>query len=201
MRIKSAPWRQRRVQTAAVAGLAAAMVAAVLIVGLGLNDSPGSDPAADRAARLLTASPSAAPSAVGSAVAPSAAAPKAAPSPTPGAAKKVARPPAAAAVMATASGDVQKDHKTIKVVTSHSDLTGQGELAWAADAGHAVDGAKCTQNFRFNPGSKVGERPTMLLCWRTSATKSVYTLAVDVDRRPSEKDSVAALDKAWQKLG
>jgi hypothetical protein len=95
------------------------------------------------------------------------------------------------------SGTLSNDQRTMKVVSAHGDLTGQRELAWAADAGHAVGEARCTQNLRLDAQSKAGVRPGMLLCWRTSATKSVYTLAVDVVQKPSEQASVARLNATW----
>jgi hypothetical protein len=101
----------------------------------------------------------------------------------------------------TSSGSMPKEHHTLRVVSAQADLTGQGELAWAADAGTPVGDARCTQNFRFNPGSRVGERPTMVLCWRTSAQKSVYVIAVDIDHRPSAKAAAATIGQVWSTLG
>jgi hypothetical protein len=98
------------------------------------------------------------------------------------------------------SGTVRKDRRTLKVVSAKQDLTGQRELAWAADAGEAVGDARCTQTFQFSKDQPAGEKPTLLLCWRTSAEKSVYTVAVDLDKRPSKSVSVAEIAKAWAKL-
>jgi hypothetical protein len=105
------------------------------------------------------------------------------------------------AATVTTSGSMPLLHHTMRVVSARADLSGQRELAWAADAGHRVGDAKCTQNFRFNPDSSARVRPTLLLCWRTSATKTVYTVAVDVDHRPSEQASLALIDQVWTKLG
>ncbi|MDT4989798.1 MAG: hypothetical protein QOI74_3892 [Micromonosporaceae bacterium] len=101
----------------------------------------------------------------------------------------------------TSSGSMPKEHHTLRVVSARADLTGQGELAWAADAGTPVRDARCTQNFRFNPGSRVGERPTMVLCWRTSPQKSVYVIAVDIDHRPSAQAAATTIDRVWSTLG
>jgi len=106
-----------------------------------------------------------------------------------------------AAVQVTNSGSLPRDHHTLRVVSARGDLTGQRELAWVADAGHPVGDALCSQNFRFNPGSSAGPRPTMLICWHTSADRSVYTVAVDIDHPPSERASVATIDRVWSTLG
>ncbi len=101
----------------------------------------------------------------------------------------------------TDSGSMPAEHHTMRVVSARANLAGQRELAWAADAGHRVGDAWCTQNFRFNPSEPARVRPTLLLCWHTSPTKTVYTVAVDVDHRPSEKASVALIDQVWAALG
>ncbi|MDT5039501.1 MAG: hypothetical protein QOE51_486 [Actinoplanes sp.] len=89
---------------------------------------------------------------------------------------------------------------TMRVITARYDLTGQRELAWAADDGEAVGNAHCTQNFQFSSNVRPAERPTMLLCWRTSADRSVATVAVSKSGRPSKAVSVAEIDKQWRKL-
>ncbi len=111
------------------------------------------------------------------------------------------KPVAAADITVTASGSMPKDHHTLRVVSARSDLTGKRELAWVADAGQPVGDARCTQNFHIGPGAPARVRPTLLICWRTSAARSVYTVAVDVDHRPSAKASVEAIDRAWDELG
>ncbi len=107
---------------------------------------------------------------------------------------------AAAKITVSTSGSMPKDKKTFKVVSARGDLSGQRELAWRADGGHAVGNARCTQNVRLTPQSKPAIRPTMLICWRLSATKSVYTVLVDLNQKPSERASVAAIDKAWRSM-
>jgi hypothetical protein len=96
---------------------------------------------------------------------------------------------------------VSKNGQTMRVVSARGDLTGQRELTWAADAGHQVGAARCTQNFQFSPDSPAAVRPTMLLCWRTSALKSVYVIDVNPKGRPSEADTTAALTWEWYRLG
>jgi hypothetical protein len=89
---------------------------------------------------------------------------------------------------------------TLRVVTASYDLTGQRELAWAGDDGEPVGNARCTQRFHFSNDDEVKERPTMLLCWRTSADKSVVTVAVTRKGRPAKAVSVATIEKQWAKL-
>jgi hypothetical protein len=104
-------------------------------------------------------------------------------------------------VTVTDTGSLERDKATLRVVSARADLTGQRELSWVANAGERLGGARCTQKIRLSAGAAALVKPTLLLCWRTSADKSVYTLAVNVAERPSKKASVAALDKEWSKLG
>jgi hypothetical protein len=94
-------------------------------------------------------------------------------------------------------GKLATTKRTLRVVSAPADLTGKLELAWAADGGTAVGDAHCTQTFRFNPALPAGRRPTMMLCWRTSAGRSVYALLVDIAQPPSAQASVAVLDRVW----
>ena len=110
-------------------------------------------------------------------------------------------PVAAADVSTTVSGDVRKDGHSLRVVSAHSDLTGQRELAWVADDGEKVGDARCSQTFKLSNNVTAKKHPTLLVCWRTSATRSVYTVAVDVKGHPSTETSVAALNETWAKLG
>ena len=105
-----------------------------------------------------------------------------------------------AAVTVQESGSVRKDGRSLRVMSARSDLTGQRELAWVAGKGERVGTARCSQNFQLSNSVKPKVRPTLLVCWRTSATKSVYTVSVDVKRPPSKQASVAAIDEAWAKL-
>jgi len=94
-----------------------------------------------------------------------------------------------------------KDGKLLRIVTARKDLTGYSELAWVADGGTPVGDVKCSQKFRLSNETEPKERPTLLVCWRTSAKKSVYTVAVNVNGRPSRPQSVSAIDKAWSQFG
>src|SRR5689334_204616 len=83
--------------------------------------------------------------------------------------------------------------RLLKISSARLDLTGYRELAWARN-GQPFGSATCTQEFTTSTNSPVRERPTMLVCWRISAAKSVYTLAVDRKARPSKAASVAEID-------
>ena len=196
------PWQRRRYQVAAAVGVVAVLGTGLFVIERlghsrvevvsGARAVPNGTPGAVTTSAPGTPAGSAAPRSVG------------APAPASGTGILPAQPAAptrvAVSPTVTNSGSLPKDHHTLRIVSALGDLSGARELAWAADTGHPVGTARCTQNFHFNPGSAVGERPTMLLCWRVSATKSVYTVAVDIDHRPSERDSVASIDKVWSKL-
>jgi hypothetical protein len=89
---------------------------------------------------------------------------------------------------------------TLRVVSARYDLTGQRELAWAGDAGRPVGNVRCTRNVRFGDGARPAARNTVLLCWRTSATRSVVTVAVSRTGQPSAAESAAVIDQAWKRL-
>jgi hypothetical protein len=121
--------------------------------------------------------------------------------PTPGAtAAPSSRLAAGVSVLVSASGTLPKDHQTLTVVYAKGDLTGHRELTWVADGGHAVGSARCSQKFRVGPTGVPAVRPTMLICWHTSATRSVYTVLVDLDHAPSERESVATISRIWSTL-
>jgi hypothetical protein len=209
-------WRRRKYQMAVAVGVAAALGTTGVLVtrhmgegraktaskaGAGLVPMPGA--AQPSEATAATAAPGTAPSSPGATAgaagepAPGLPAQQPPPAVKPAPAKTGTDTPA---VTVTNSGSLPKEHHTLRVVSALADLSGQRELAWAADSGHPVGSASCTQKFRFNADSPAGERPTMLLCWRTSANKSVYTIAVDLDRRPSEQASIAVIDRTWSTL-
>jgi hypothetical protein len=188
------PWRRWRYQVAA-AGIAVALGGGAFVV---VHGGPGRTGIAPDN-RAKTATGDAVSGASGPAVSTTGSR-AGTPSPVGRVPKSTAPAVVDVDVTVSSSGSLPKDHRTLRVVTARSDLTGQRELAWAADAGYAVGKAKCTQNFRFSETSRVGERPTMLLCWRTSAQKSVVVIAVDIDKRPSAQKSVATLNRIWSRL-
>lgn len=108
------------------------------------------------------------------------------------------RPHAASAVVVT--NETAADGSLIRVVTARRDLTGQWESLWAADAGRPVGPARCTDNFKINGSSYAEVRPGMLLCWRTSAAKSVVTIATAGSGRPAADSSVAVVNREWSRI-
>ena len=91
---------------------------------------------------------------------------------------------------------------TMRIVSAPYDLTGTRELLWAADEGNpAGDDVRCTQNFKLSNDTEARVRPSMLLCWRTSAGKSVVTVAVARKGKPASAASVAVIDREWAKIG
>ena len=99
------------------------------------------------------------------------------------------------------TGSLQKDKRTMRVVTARGDLSGYRELAWVADRGTRVGDSTCSQTIRLSNDNKPQRQPNLLICWRTSAKKSAYTVTVDLSGKPSKEKSVAAIDEAWRKLG
>jgi hypothetical protein len=99
----------------------------------------------------------------------------------------------------TVANEVGADGSTIRVVSARYDLTGRWELLLAADHGHQVGDARCTSHFKVGETAQV--RPTMLLCWRTTAPKSVVTVATTERGAPSPRVSIAAIARAWAALG
>ncbi|MCO8273178.1 hypothetical protein M1L60_21530 [Actinoplanes sp. TRM 88003] len=88
----------------------------------------------------------------------------------------------------------------IRVTSAEYDLTGRPELAIAGDTGWLVGGARCTKTVRAATGEQARVVPSMLICWRTSASRSVVTVAVADQGRPSSGDSVAAIRREWNRL-
>nr|WP_221377752.1 hypothetical protein [Actinoplanes polyasparticus] len=88
----------------------------------------------------------------------------------------------------------------IRVTSAGYDLTGRPELAIAGDTGWLVGGARCTKTVRTESGERARVVPSMLVCWRTSARRSVVTVAVAEQGRPSSGDSVAVIQREWARL-
>ena len=200
------PWQRWRYRAPAAVGLAVILGSSLLAAQQG--GSKHAAAGADQPAGTVEASDppsSAAASPSGSASGSASPAASASASASPATSHRPSAKPAAAVSVApvtvTTTGSLPKDHHTMRIVSAHADLTGQRELAWAADSGHPVGAARCTQNFRFNPQSPAGIRPTMLMCWRTSQAKSVYVISVDLDHKPSEQAATAVLSQTWNKLG
>ncbi|HET6531485.1 MAG TPA: hypothetical protein VFH03_12890 [Actinoplanes sp.] len=104
-------------------------------------------------------------------------------------------------VTVTNSGSLRQDRGTMRVVSGRGDLTGYRELGWVSGDGEAVGNARCSQTFRFAQEEKPSRKANLLVCWRTSAAKSVYTVTVNIDGKPSKQKSVAAIETEWARLG
>jgi hypothetical protein len=223
--------RSRRRSQAAVGaiGLAAILGAGAFLITEALTRDSG-EPVPEALAPRITATPvppSAAPSKRSAASRPPAVTVSRTPSPSASARTKTAAERVAAARSAAArdgvkvqrplpaattagplkdltvtdSGSLRDDRGTLRIVSARNDLTGYKELAWVADDGAPVGSARCSQTFRFANNARPARKPNLLVCWRTSGTKSVYTVTVNLDGHPSKQDSVAALDQRWNELG
>jgi hypothetical protein len=89
---------------------------------------------------------------------------------------------------------------SLRVVTARGDLTGQNVLLWAADSGKVRGHVACTQDVKFANNAVPGVRPNLLLCWRTSATRSVATVLVDYGGHPSARKSRKVIAREWARL-
>lgn len=114
--------------------------------------------------------------------------------------------PAASAASAAglAAGELRRRNETvesgtIQVTSAGFDLSGRPELAVAGDRGRAVGRARCTKNVRPAAAERVRAMPSMLVCWRTSATRSVVTVAVADRGRPAEAESLAVIEREWSR--
>jgi hypothetical protein len=90
--------------------------------------------------------------------------------------------------------------KLLRVYSARRDLSDYSEMRLVPPGkGERQGDAYCTQQIQLT-GKPVETKPTLLLCWRTTARKSVYTVLVDTTKKPSAIESVAQLDAAWKKL-
>ena len=103
-------------------------------------------------------------------------------------------------IKVTNTGSLNSAQGTMRLVTAKGDLSGLRELAWVADEGTKYGEVRCSKTFNFSSGTAPSERPTMLICWRTSAQKSVYTVAVKLSG-PTPPASVAMINREWARLG
>ncbi len=98
--------------------------------------------------------------------------------------------------------ETQKRDKngSVRIITAKGDLTGQRELRWVADKGTPAGDARCSRKIRLSNEQAPNVLPNMLMCWRTSAAKSVVIINVRYHGKPTPADTVAVLDKEWAKL-
>jgi hypothetical protein len=92
-------------------------------------------------------------------------------------------------------------HDILRITSARRDLAGQRELSWIPDAGEKVGDASCSNKVRLTAGAPEMVKPTLLLCWRTTAAKSVFVISVNPTGRPSKTAAAAAVDKEWRRMG
>lgn len=117
---------------------------------------------------------------------------------------RIQRPPSGSVHSAVDESEVTtavKRHgdETVRVITARQDLTGYRELG-SVVGGRPFRKADCTQTFRFSQDGAAKRLPRLLVCWRTSETRSVFTVSVDPEGSPSRAFSVTALESAWSRL-
>jgi hypothetical protein len=89
---------------------------------------------------------------------------------------------------------------TMRVVASWRDVSGESLLLRARDAGKpSGKGARCTTAIRDDPDVNLG-RPLTLMCWRTSASRSVVVVTT-ASSAGAEAVAVAVslIDTEWPK--
>ena len=88
----------------------------------------------------------------------------------------------------------------VRVVAARTDLTGALEMTWAGDAGTKVGPVSCTNNIRLTTQQVPKIRPTVMLCWRTSASLSVYVLVIDPKATTPvpNTDAAATVQSVWR---
>jgi hypothetical protein len=104
------------------------------------------------------------------------------------------------AVFAARTYGTPGSNSIVRVVGARTDLTGKLELAWAADAGTKVGPVSCTNNTKLTPDQPAKIRPTVMLCWRTSGSLSVYALVIDPKATTPVPTTTAAqaVDSVWR---
>lgn len=104
------------------------------------------------------------------------------------------------AVFAAQTYGTPGSYDIVRVVAARTDLTGALELAWAGDAGTKVGPVSCTNKTKLTPDQPARVRPTVMLCWRTSASLSVYTLVIDPKATTPVPmpDAAATVQSVWR---
>ncbi|GAA0422945.1 hypothetical protein Aca07nite_23970 [Actinoplanes capillaceus] len=95
---------------------------------------------------------------------------------------------------------------TVRIMTAKSDLTGNRKLILSGDDGTPVGGGvHCTTD--VPPGTAMSpppppppSPPETLLCWRMSTDRSVITMATTTEGEPSTADSIAVIQREWDRL-
>jgi hypothetical protein len=106
---------------------------------------------------------------------------------------------AAGSVKAVTEGSLNSGG-IVRMVTAKEDLTGQRELAWISGGVEKYRDVPCSQTVRFSADSQPEKKKNLLICWRTSATKSVISIVVDPEGKPSRAKAVSALKEKWRSM-
>jgi hypothetical protein len=114
--------------------------------------------------------------------------------------QQLAKKAAKGAVFAARTYGHENSNHIVRVVAARTDLTGTLELGWAADAGSKVGAVNCTNTTRLTPDQPPRSRPTLMLCWRTSPSLSVYALVIDPKATSPvpTTDAAATVDAVWR---
>ncbi|BEL12327.1 hypothetical protein Q0Z83_105180 [Actinoplanes sichuanensis] len=95
----------------------------------------------------------------------------------------------------------QIENGTVRITTARFDLTGHPPALVAGDRGKAVGGGvRCTDTVRFAQGQPAIKRPTVLLCWRFSKTRSLVTMMATPKSEPTLSQSMEIFRREWKKL-
>ncbi|MEV6343859.1 hypothetical protein [Actinoplanes sp. NPDC051851] len=90
---------------------------------------------------------------------------------------------------------VHSGSTTVRLSSARYDLTGHADMMLADDAGEDVgSGVTCTRRLRPGTGGPG------LLCWRTSANRSVVALATDPARDPDLTENIRVVVREWSRL-
>ncbi|WP_433791308.1 hypothetical protein [Actinoplanes sp. CA-252034] len=107
---------------------------------------------------------------------------------------------AAAAAKEVTVGSAQEGG-TMRIVTVRGDLAGQREIGWVAGGVKRYGQAQCSQRFKLYNEQEPKTRPNLLVCWQTSAKRSVIVVDTKIGGRPSAEKSLAVIEREWRKLG
>ena len=94
-----------------------------------------------------------------------------------------------------------KEGGTMRIVTAHGDLSGQREIGWVAGGIKKHGKVQCSQRFKLYNEQEPKTRPSLLVCWRTSAERSVIVADTKIGGRPSVEKSLSVIEREWRKLG
>jgi hypothetical protein len=109
-------------------------------------------------------------------------------------------PAATEPIQVEEEGSVRENGKMLRVVSAKQDLSDHHELGWVAGTGKPVGKALCSQKVKLSNESEARTRPTMLICWRVSPERSVYTVLVDIKKKPSAQESVKKINEVWAEM-